>query len=380
TDPQGLVFFDGSTLFEYDDPVMRTHPDWRTYVFDYNKPGVQNFLISNALFWLDHYHIDGLRVDAVASMLYRDYSRDHWTPNIYGGRENLEAIELLKRTNEQAFSRFGEVMMIAEESTSWPGVSAPTYDGGLGFLYKWNMGWMHDTLEYVTKDPIHRQYHHNDLTFPLVYAHSEHYVLPFSHDEVVHGKGSLWTKMPGDAWQQAANLRLTYAHMIGHPGKKLLFMGSEYGQVAEWNHDHSIEWHLRDVPRHAGVFAWTKALLHLYRQHPALWNDEPGGFTWIDHNDAQNSVASYVRQSGDHTLVFVLNFTPVVRTDYRIGMPAAGTYREVLNSDAEVYHGSGIHNAAPLNTQPIQHHGREHSLALTLPPLGALILERTEEG
>ncbi len=375
TDPQGLVFFDGSTLFEADDPKMRYHPDWGTYVFDYGKPGVQNFLISNALYWLKEYHIDGLRFDAVASMLYRDYSRTDWSPNVYGGRENLEAINLLKRVNEVAFSEVPEVMMIAEESTAWPGVSQPTFNGGLGFLYKWNMGWMHDTLEYFTKDPVHRSYHHDDLTFPLVYAFSEHFTLPLSHDEVVHGKGSLWSKMPGDDWQKAANLRLLYAHMVGHPGKKLLFMGSEFGQYSEWNHDGQIEWERLDDPRHEGLMQWVADLFHLYRDHPALWNDAPEGFQWIDFGDRTNSTLSYLRTSGESELVFVANFTPVPRENYRIGVPGDGIWRERLNSDAEVYGGGGIGNFGTVETTPVPYHGRPASLVLTLPPLSMLILE-----
>ena len=376
TDPQGLVYFDGSTLYEYDDHRMRYHPDWGTFVFDYNKPGVKNFLVSNALFWLDKYHVDGLRFDAVASMLYRDYSRTDWTPNMFGGRENLEAIDLLKCVNEQAFSHHQDVMMIAEESTAWPGVSQPTYNGGLGFLYKWNMGWMHDTLEYFTKDPVHRKYHQNDLTFPLVYAFSEHYTLPLSHDEVVHGKGSLWSKMPGDPWQKAANLRLLYGHMVGHPGKKLLFMGSEFGQEREWSHDGQLDWHLLDDPLHRGVMDWVKDVYSLYRTHPALWNDAPEGFEWIDFGGWEQSVVSYIRRKEDRVLVFILNFTPVPRENYRVGVPAEGLWREVLNSDAEVYSGGGIGNYGGVETTPVQYHGRPASLVLTLPPLAMLVLEQ----
>lgn len=375
TDPQGLVFWDGSPLFEYDDPVMRTHPDWGTYVFDYNKPGVKNFLVSNALFWLDEYHIDGLRFDAVASMLYRDYSRDQWTPNMFGGRENLEAIDLLKRVNEEAYTRFPEVMMVAEESTAWPGVSAPTFNQGLGFLYKWNMGWMHDTLEYFSKDTIYRKFHHNDLTFPLVYAYSEHYTLPLSHDEVVHGKGSLWGKMPGDAWQKAANLRLLYGHMFGHPGKKLLFMGSEFGQDTEWNHDGEIDWHLLTQPLHRGIMQWLRDLNHLYRSSPALSNEHPSGFRWIDHHDYEQSVVSYLRMKDNETFLFVMNATPVPRYDYRIGVPQSGVWREVLNSDATVYGGSGVGNSGFVASEPIEKHGELESVALTLPPLGILVLK-----
>ena len=375
TDPQGLVFFDGSTLYEYDDPLMRYHPDWGTYVFDYNKPGVRNFLISNALFWLDYYHADGLRFDAVASMLYRDYSRDEWHPNRFGGRENLEAISLLKTLNERTYERFPEVMMIAEESTAWPKVTHPTYEGGLGFLYKWNMGWMHDVLEYMRQDPLFRKGVHDAFTFSMVYAYSEHYVLPFSHDEVVHGKGSLWGKMPGDPWQKAANLRLLYAHQVGHPGKKLLFMGGEFGQEREWNHDGALDWHLLDDPLHGGVFQWVTDLFNLYREHPALWNDTPGGFEWIILDDVAQSVFAYLRRSGDRTLVFVFNFTPVPREDYRVGMPAAGRWRQVLNSDAERYGGSGAGVTAHVETEAEPKHGHAQSVALTLPPLGALVFE-----
>lgn len=374
-DPQGLVFFDGSTLFEYDDPKMRYHPDWGTYVFDYNKPGVRNFLISNALFWLDYYHVDGLRVDAVASMLYRDYSRKEWTPNLFGGRENLEAIDFLKKFNERVYLHFPEAMTIAEESTAWPGVSAPTYNNGLGFLYKWNMGWMHDTLAYISRDPIYRKYHHDELTFSLWYAFSEHYILPLSHDEVVHGKGSLWSKMPGDTWQKAANLRLLYGHMWGHPGKKLLFMGGEFGQLHEWNYDTQLEWHLLDQPYHRGLQNWVRDLNHLYRTHPALWHDGSDGFEWIDFNDREQSVICYLRKNAGRLLLFVLNFTPVPRTHYRVGVPTGGPWREVLNSDAVIYGGSGMGNLGRVEAVPESWHGRPFHLALTLPPLAALILE-----
>ena len=379
TDPQALVFFDGGTLYEYDDPAMRYHPDWGTYVFDYNKPGVRNFLISNALFWLDEYHMDGLRFDAVASMLYRDYSRGaDWTPNMFGGRENLEAIDLLKKVNEMAYTHETEILMIAEESTAWPGVSKPTYDGGLGFLYKWNMGWMHDTLEYMEKDPVYRKHHQNLLTFPLLYAYSEHYILPLSHDEVVHGKGSLWGKMPGDDWQKAANLRLLYGHQIGHPGKKLLFMGGEFGQTSEWDHDHAIDWDALKDPLHEGIMAWVQDLYALYRTHPALWNDRPEGFEWIDFGDADDSVISYIRRGAGRTLVFLFNFTPVPRTNYRIGMPAEGCWRELLNSDAQRYGGSGVGNLGHVDTESIPFHGRNQSVVGTLPPLAVAILELEE--
>ncbi len=378
-DPQGLVFFDGHTTYEYSDPLMRYHPDWGTYVFDYGMPGVRNFLISNAAFWLDKYHIDGLRVDAVASMLYRDYSREDWRPNKYGGRENLEAISLLQETNAVVYKRFDNVLMIAEESTAWPGVSAPTYNGGLGFLFKWNMGWMHDTLEYMTKDPIHRQYHHNDLTFPLIYAFSENFLLPLSHDEVVHGKGSLWSKMPGDDWQKAANLRLLYGHMFGHPGKKLLFMGSELGQYGEWNHDGQVEWELLKTHLHAGIADWVRALNKLYRNHPALWNDAPGGFEWIDFQDAGASVVSYVRSSEDRTIVFLFNFTPVPRPDYRIGLPKKGPWKVVLNSDRTSFGGSGYGPKGTLATEKKKWHNHPVSVEVDVPPLGVLVLDHVTD-
>jgi 1,4-alpha-glucan branching enzyme len=380
TDPQGLIHFDGSHLFEYEDPRMRSHPDWGTRVFDFGKAGVRNFLISNALFWLDKYHVDGLRVDAVASMLYRDYSREgDWSPNVHGGRENLEAIQLLQDTNERVYEEYPEALMLAEESTAWPGVSRPVDHGGLGFLYKWNMGWMHDTLDYLSKEPVHRKYHHGELTWTLSWAFSENYTLPLSHDEVVHGKNSLWGKMPGDDWRKAANLRLLYAQMFGHPGKKLLFMGSEFGQYREWNHDQALEWGLVDEPLHGGLMDWLGDLNALYTDHPALWNDEEGGFEWVSYDDRENSVIAYLRRgSGGEELLFVINFTPMPRHNYRVGVPAAGTWAERLNSDATAYGGSGVGNSGTLTSDPSPHHGRDHSLALTLPPLGALVLEPAE--
>ena len=375
TDPQGLVFFDGSTLYEYDDPKMRYHPDWGTYVFDYNKPGVRNFLLSNALFWLDKYHIDGLRVDAVASMLYRDYSRDDWSPNRFGGRENLEAIDLIKKTNEAVYTHFPTAMTIAEESTAFPGVSAPTFHNGLGFLFKWNMGWMHDTLEYVSKDPIHRRWHQDDLTFSFVYAFSENYMLPLSHDEVVHGKGSLWSKMPGDPWQKAANLRLLYGHMFGHPGKKMLFMGSEFGQEREWSHDTSLDWHLLDDPLRQGLQRWIADLNALYRENAALWNDNPEGWAWIaEHKD--DSILVYQRMNAGKTLIIALNMTPVPRENYRIGVPEDGLYHERLNSDAPTYGGGGIGNLGQVESAPVPADGRPASVVVTLPPLAMLVLEK----
>jgi len=379
TDPQGLTYFDGSHLFEYEDPLMREHPDWGTRVFDFGKNGVRNFLLSNALFWMNKYHVDGLRVDAVASMLYRDYSREgDWSPNVHGGRENLAAISLLQDTNERVYDEYPEAIMLAEESTAWPGVTTPTEHGGLGFLYKWNMGWMHDTLEYASKEPVHRKYHHGDLTWTLSWAFSENYALPLSHDEVVHGKSSLWSKMPGDDWQKAANLRLLYAHMFGHPGKKLLFMGGEFGQYHEWNHDQELEWWLTDEPLHEGLMEWLGDLNHLYQNAPALWNDREDGFEWISYDDRENSVLTYRRLNGDQSLIFVLNFTPVVRENYRIGAAEGGRWRERLNSDSDAYGGSNVGNQGLVHSDPVGTHGHSHSLELTLPPLGALVLERAE--
>ncbi|WP_022835206.1 1,4-alpha-glucan branching protein GlgB [Salisaeta longa] len=376
-DPQGLTYFDGTHLFAYDDPKMRHHPDWGTYVFDYGRGGVRSFLIANALFWMEKYHVDGLRVDAVASMLYRDYSRgDDWTPNVHGGRENLEAISLLQETNKQVYAHFPEALMMAEESTAWPGVSTPVDQGGLGFLYKWNMGWMHDTLTYMSKEPVHRKYHHGELSWTLSWAFSEQYTLPLSHDEVVHGKDSLWGKMPGDAWQKAANLRLLYAHMFGHPGKKLLFMGSEFGQPSEWSHDASLDWHLTDDTHHAGVMHWLRDLNALYRHHPALWDDTPDGFEWLSYGDRENSVLAYRRKSDARDLLFIFNFTPIVREPYRLGVPRAGYWAERLNSDANVYGGSNVGNDGGVTADAVPMLGRTHSVELTLPPLGALVLEQ----
>ena len=378
TDPQGLVFYDGSTLFEYDDPRMRYHPDWGTYVFDYGKPQVRNFLISNALFWLEEYHMDGLRFDAVASLLYRDYSRTDWSPNIYGGRENLEAIEFLRTINERVYEQFPEALMIAEESTAWPGVSQPTFNDGLGFLYKWNMGWMHDTLKYMDYDPIHRQYHQNEITFPLLYAFSENFILPLSHDEVVHGKGSLWGKMPGDDWQKAANLRLLYGHMYGHPGKKLLFMGAEFGQTGEWSYNHTIDWPLLEKPLHKGVFEWLKALNHLYKTHPAMWGDKGENFSWIDHHDHQHSIISYLRTYDGKQLAFVFNFTPVPRDNYPQGFPEAGTWKEILNSDAALYGGGDVGNGGSVEAVEDENHHMPAAASITVPPMGVVIFEKED--
>ena len=375
TDPQGLVFYDGTTLFEYDDPKMRYHPDWGTFIFDYGKAEVRNFLISNALFWLDRYHVDGLRVDAVASMLYRDYSRDEWSPNIYGERENLEAIELLKATNEAVYSHFPGAFTIAEESTAFQGVSAPTYDQGLGFLYKWNMGWMNDMLEYMHEDPVHRKYHHNQLTFSFVYAFSEHYILPLSHDEVVHGKGSLWDRMPGDPWRKAANYRLLLGHMFGHPGKKMLFMGSEFAQTQEWNHDQPLDWKLMDDPVHRGILRLVKDLNSLYGECPALWNDKPDGWTWVgEHVD--DSVLIYERKQGAESLLFALNMTPVPRRNFRIGVSENVNWHECINSDATIYGGSGMGNMGCVESIPTPCHGRPASIVVVLPPLAFVVFRK----
>jgi len=376
TDAQGLVFFDGSTLYEYDDAKMRYHPDWGTYIFDYAKPGVRNFLISNALFWLDKYHVDALRVDAVASMLYRDYSRDEWSPNIYGERENLEAIDVIKKTNEAVYSHFPGAFTIAEESTAFQGVSAPTYDHGLGFMFKWNMGWMNDVLAYMSKDPVHRKYHHNLLTFSFVYAFSEHYILPLSHDEVVHGKGSLWERMPGDEWQKAANYRVLLGHMFGHPGKKMLFMGSEFAQTHEWTHDHPLNWDLLNHPTHKGISQLVYDLNSLYRESPPLWDDTPENWGWIgEHVD--DSILIYKRGNPPDTILFALNMTPVLRHDFRIGVTSDGRWTERLNSDSHHYGGSGVKNKRWIKPEPMQCHGHPSSIVVTLPPLSFIVLKMT---
>jgi 1,4-alpha-glucan branching enzyme len=380
-DAHGLAQFDGTHLYEHSDPRQGSHPDWGTLVYNYGRNEVQNFLISNALFWLDKYHIDGLRVDAVASMLYLDYSRKsgEWVPNKFGGRENLEAIDFLKRLNEVAYERFPGILTIAEESTAWPSVSRPTYLGGLGFSLKWNMGWMNDTLKYFSADPVHRKYQHNKLTFSLIYAFTENFLLPFSHDEVVHGKNSLLHKMPGDMWQQFANLRLLYAYQYAHPGKKLLFMGQEFAQRHEWTEKHSLDWHLLEYASHRGVQQLVGDLNRLYAAEPALhevdfdWQ----GFEWLDANDADNSILSFIRhgKSPDDLLVVIMNATPVVRRGYRIGVPREGTYREIFNSDAGRYGGSNVGNAGRVDAQPVNHLGRPFSFELTLPPLAAVYLK-----
>ncbi|NDY43359.1 1,4-alpha-glucan branching protein GlgB [Dissulfurirhabdus thermomarina] len=378
TDGHGLAFFDGTHLYEHADPRQREHKDWGTFIFNYGRREVAGFLLSNALFWLDVYHVDGLRVDAVASMLYLDYSREEgeWIPNAYGGRENLDAVAFIRRFNEMVYREQPGAFTVAEESTAWPMVSRPTYLGGLGFGYKWNMGWMHDTLLYMSKDPVHRKYHHNNLTFSLLYAFHENFILPFSHDEVVHGKGAMLAKMPGDLWQRFANLRLLYGYMYAHPGKKLLFMGCEIGQWNEWNHDASLDWHLLDYPLHQGLQSWVRDLNHLLRRVPALHevDFEPSGFSWIDCSDSQQSVLAFLRRGRrpEEVVLAVCNFTPVPRHGYRLGVPAPGPWREVLNSDAECYGGSGQGNMGGVEAEPVPSHGHPWSVVLTLPPLGAL--------
>ncbi|HEU0200254.1 MAG TPA: 1,4-alpha-glucan branching protein GlgB, partial [Burkholderiaceae bacterium] len=387
-DAHGLAQFDGTYLYEHADPRQGFHPEWNSSIFNYGRNEVRAFLLSSAMFWLDEYHIDGLRVDAVASMLYLDYARQpgEWIPNRYGGRENLEAIDFLRRLNEAAYrdhSTAGRpaVQMIAEESTAWPMVSRPTYLGGLGFGMKWNMGWMHDTLSYMREDPIHRRYHQDRLTFSLVYAFNENFVLPLSHDEVVYGKGSLIGKMPGDTWQQCANLRLLLGYMWCHPGKKLLFMGGEFGQRREWNHDAALEWWVLEYAEHAGVQRWMQDLNRLLRAEPALYelDFEPGGFEWIDASDSENSVLSFLRYGRDRgrsALAVICNFTPMPRHNYVVGVPAGGYWTEVLNSDAVLYGGSGMGNLGGVQAAPAGAHGRPYSLYLTVPPLSICVFKR----
>jgi 1,4-alpha-glucan branching enzyme len=377
-DETGLGYFDGSHLYEHGDPRQGEQPDWNTFVFNYGRNEVQSFLISNAMFWLDKYHVDGLRVDAVASMLYLDYGRreGEWIPNRYGGKENIEAIHFLRKLNEHVYAAFPDVMMMAEESTAWPQVSRPTYVGGLGFGFKWNMGWMHDVLDYLSQDPVFRSYQHSKIIFSLVYAFTENFVLPFSHDEVVYGKGSMLRKMPGDEWQKFANLRLLYGFMFGHPGKKLLFMGDEFGQWSEWNHDASLEWHLLQSPQHSGLRHWLGDLNAVYRNNPSLQLDsDAAGFEWVDCNDAQRSVISFLRRgrNANEQLLFVCNFTPVVRQNYRVGVPLNGLWKEILNSDAAMYGGSGQGNFGGLSAMPFPIHGRPFSLNMTLPPFGIVV-------
>jgi 1,4-alpha-glucan branching enzyme len=383
-----LSYFDGTHLYEYGDPRKGEHQEWGTYVFDYGRAEVRNFLLASALFWLREYHIDGLRVDAVASMLYLDYSREPgaWVPNRYGGREHLEAVDFLRQLNEVVYAEQPGMLTIAEESTAWPMVTRPTYVGGLGFTLKWNMGWMHDMLDYMTLDPVYRRYHQNNITFSLMYAYSENFVLPFSHDEVVYGKRSLLSKMPGDVWQKFANLRALYGYMWGHPGKKLLFMGGEFGQWQEWNYTQSLDWHLLEPPNdahHAQLQQYLRDLNQLYQREPALslLDYDPAGFSWIDCHDSDNSVVSFIRCSKnvDDTLVFVSNFTPVPRHGYRLGVPNPGEYYELINSDAIRYGGSGLENGQPMPSGPIYWQSCPHSILLTLPPLATAILKRRPE-
>ena len=383
SDPHGLGDFDGTALYEHADPRRGFHQDWNTLIYNYGRREVANFLFANALYWFDHFDIDGLRADAVASMLYLDYSRSpgEWLPNEFGGNENLAAVAFLKRLNELLYGAFPGIATIAEESTAWPGVSRPTYLGGLGFGYKWNMGWMHDTLAYIGHDPIHRKYHHNLLTFGLVYAYSENFILPLSHDEVVHGKGSLLAKMPGDEWQRFANLRAYLAFMWGHPGKKLLFMGGEFGQSREWSHDRELDWHELDDPKHKGVQRLVRNLNALLRAAPALhrMDSDPAGFAWVEANDTDNSVLAFLRSAGETAPVIVVcNFTPIVREDYRVGVPRPGRWVERINTDAQDYGGSGVGNLGMIEAEPVPAHGRPYSLCLTLPPLATLIFEHQE--
>jgi 1,4-alpha-glucan branching enzyme len=383
-DAHGLARFDGTALFEHADPRQGEHQDWGTLIFNYGRNEVRNFLLSNALFWLEEYHVDGLRVDAVASMLYLDYSRKagRWIPNRFGGRENLEAISFLQELNTLTHGEHPGTLTAAEESTSWPGVSRPVHVGGLGFTYKWNMGWMHDMLDYMRQDPIHRRWHHNKVTFSALYMHSENFILPFSHDEVVHGKGAMINKMPGDVWQKHSTLRTLYGYMFGHPGKKLLFMGSEIGQWREWNHDASLDWSLLDQAIHGQLRRFVQDLNHTYQNEPALFelDFDSAGFQWIDCNDNENSVFSLLRRARDERefLVLVFNFTPVPRHGYRIGVPADGDYVEILNSDSSTYGGSNVGNSGHVATEAVAAHGFEQSLSLTVPPLGCLYLKRQD--
>ncbi|HEX5139808.1 MAG TPA: 1,4-alpha-glucan branching protein GlgB [Dehalococcoidia bacterium] len=385
SDEFGLGYFDGSHLYEHAYRERGYHPDWGSLIFNYGRNEVRSFLLSSACFWLDKYHADGLRVDAVASMLYLDYSRKQgeWMPNQYGGRENIEAIDFLRRLNQDTHREFPGILMIAEESTAWPMVSKPTYIGGLGFSLKWDMGWMHDTLEYMSREPIHRRFHQGEITFRQIYAYNENFVLPLSHDEVVHGKASMIGKMPGDEWQKFANLRLLYAYMTGQPGKKMLFMGDEFGQWKEWNHDESLEWHLTQYDRHTGLQQMVGDLNRLYQTEPALHEGdaESFGFQWIDANDADRSILTFLRKGRveNDVIVVACNFTPVPRYNYRVGVPKPGQWLEVLNSDGETYGGSGVGNYGAVEASPVQYQGHRWSLMLTLPPLGALFLKPATE-
>ncbi|MEO1051866.1 MAG: 1,4-alpha-glucan branching protein GlgB [Bacteroidota bacterium] len=384
-DEHGLAMFDGTHLYEHADPRKGFHPDWKSYIFNYGRNEVRSFLISNAIFWLDMFHADGLRVDAVASMLYLDYSRNHgeWIPNEFGGNENIEAITFLKEMNETVYAEFPDAITIAEESTNWTMVSRPTYMGGLGFGQKWMMGWMHDTLEYFKKEPIYRKHHQGDITFSLVYAFSENFMLPLSHDEVVHGKGSLLGRMPGDEWQRFANLRLMFGYMFTHPGTKLLFMGGEFGQSSEWSHDKSLDWHLLDYDIHKGVQAWVKDLNKFYKETPALYHYsfDPRGFEWVDYDDWENSVLIYKRhgETKEDMCIVICNFTPVPRHNYRLGVPYKGYWEEVICSDDLKYGGSGLLNQGQLRTTPVRYHNQDYSVLITLPPLAVSVIKLKEE-
>jgi len=381
TDEHGPGFFDGTHLYEHGDPRQGIHPDWDSFIFNYGRHEVRSFLLSSAMYWLDCYHADGLRVDAVASMLYVDYSRKEgeWIPNTHGGRENLEAIDFLRQLNVEIYHHHPDVQTFAEESTAWPMVSRPAHLGGLGFGLKWDMGWMHDTLQYMAHDAVHRKYHHNELTFRMVYAFNENFALPLSHDEVVHGKGSLLSKMPGDDWQKFANLRLLYGYMYTQPGKKLLFMGGELGQWSEWSHETSLDWHLLEYPEHRGLQRWVRDLNTLYRGEPALHelDCEGGGFSWVESNDSEQSTLVYMRHGRrpSDALLIACNFTPVPRHSYRIGVSEAGHWREVLNSDAQLYGGSGQGNLGAAHTAPTSFHDHPQSLVITLPPLAVVVLK-----
>ncbi|HRQ90974.1 MAG TPA: 1,4-alpha-glucan branching enzyme, partial [Bacteroidia bacterium] len=373
----GLARFDGTALYEHADPRQGEHADWGTLIFNYGRNEVRNFLIGNAMFWLQEYHIDGLRVDAVASMLYLDYSREHgqWVPNQYGGRENIEAIDFLRQLNQVCYEENPGIMIIAEESTAFPGVSRPVDTGGLGFGFKWNMGWMNDSLDYMSHEPVHRKYHHGKATFSMIYAYHENYVLVLSHDEVVHGKGSLIQKMPGDRWQQMANARLFLAWMFAHPGKKLLFQGLDFGQAEEWDYAQSLPWHLLDYGEHQGIHRLVRDLNHLYVSEPALHqlDHEPAGFEWIDHNDAKHSLYSFIRRGSDGGIVVVLvNATPVPRPGYRLGVPGGGFYEEILNTDSALYGGSNIGSAGGIPSREQESHGRSHSIQVDVPPLATV--------
>ena len=386
TDGHGLGYFDGTHLYEHADPRQGFHPEWKSFIFNYDRNEVRSFLMSSALFWLDQYHVDGLRVDGVASMLYLDYSRGpgEWIPNVYGGRENLGAIHFLRDFNTAVYREHPDAITVAEESTAWPMVSRPTYVGGLGFGMKWDMGWMHDMLEYMTKEPVHRKYHHNGLTFRMLYAFTENFVLALSHDEVVYMKRSLLGKMPGDWWQQFANLRLLFGYMFGQPGKKLLFMGGEFGQGYEWNHEKSLDWHQLEYPQHRGVQQWMRDLNRLYATEPALHelDFDAAGFEWIDCNDALSSTISFIRRGRSTSDVFlvVCNFTPVPRLEYQVGVPRGGHWHEVLNSDSSLYGGCDVGNAGGVQASEVGVHGRPHSLTITLPPLAAVYFKSEGAG